>query len=354
MSDNYSVNNDISLKTIGENPYVGETPQIALESLVTPNPLFYVRSQFEYPEMDENKWRLQAVTSNKKTKTFSLEDIKNLPKHTLPVTLECAGNNRADLDPTVSGNQFNNGAVSNAVWSGTPFNSVLATINLDQDIMEILFEGADVGSTSEGKAPEPYRRSLPLKVATHPDTLLAYEMNGEVLPIEHGYPVRLIVPGWYGMAHVKWLSKITTLTEPFSGYFQGEKYVLKYRDGTKSPVQEMQVKSTITSPSDNMTLKYGTTHTIKGHAWSGRTNVDRVEISVDQGQTWRLTELQGPTESYSWQLWTYEWSPKSLGQYTILSRATNDKGTQQPSESVWNELGYQVNGIKSISVQVVE
>ena len=341
MASQSNSNDSLSLNTIGENPYVAETPPDALDSWLTPNPLFYVRSQFNYPEINDDEWSLKLLSS-KDSKIFNLDDIKNLPKHTLPVTLECAGNNRADLDPTVSGNQLNNGAVSNAVWSGTPFNSVLETINLDQDIMEILFEGADVGSTSEGKAPEPYRRSL------------AYEMNGEVLPIEHGYPVRLIVPGWYGMAHVKWLSKITTLTEPFSGYFQGEKYVLKYRDGTKSPVQEMQVKSTITSPSDNMTLKYGTTHTIKGHAWSGRTNVDRVEISVDQGQTWRLTELQGPTESYSWQLWTYEWSPKSLGQYTILSRATNDKGTQQPSESVWNELGYQVNGIKSISVQVVE
>ena len=156
------------------------------------------------------------------------------------------------------------------------------------------------------------------------------------------------------MAHVKWLSKITTLTEPFSGYFQGEKYVLKYKDGTKSPVQEMKVKSTITSPSSNEIIKCCSNYYIKGHAWSGRSNIDKVEVSVDRGQTWNLATLHGPTESYSWQPWTYQWTPQLTGEHTILSRATNKNGTQQPSVSVWNELGYQVNGIKSISIQVVE
>ena len=353
MTSQLGPDDNLSLNTIGENPYVGETPPNALDSWLTPNSLFYVRSQFNYPEINDEEWSLKVI-GPKNSKDFSLENIKKLPKRTLTVTLECAGNNRADLDPSVSGNQFNNGAVSNAVWAGTPLNSVLEKINLNQNVIEILFEGADIGTTSKGKDPEPYLRSLPLELATHPDTLLAYEMNGAVLPMEHGYPIRLIVPGWYGMAHVKWLSKITTLTEPFSGYFQGEKYVLKYRDGTKSPVQEMQIKSTITSPDSNETINCCSNYFIKGHAWSGRSNIDKVEISVDQGQTWSQAKLEGPLESYSWQPWTYEWIPKSPGRYTILSRATNDKGTQQPSESIWNELGYQVNGIKSISVQVVE
>jgi len=353
MASQSDSSNNLSLNTIGENPYVGETPSSALDSWLTPNSLFYVRSQFNYPDINDEEWSLKIISS-KNSKNFNLNDIKKLPKRTLTVTLECAGNNRADLDPTVSGNQFNNGAVSNAVWSGTPLNAVLETIDLHKNVIEILFEGADTGATSEGKDPEPYLRSLPIELATHPDTLLAYEMNGEALPIEHGYPVRLIVPGWYGMAHVKWLSKITTLEEPYSGYFQGEKYVLKYKDGTKSPVQEMQVKSTITSPSNNMTLKCGTTNTFKGHAWSGRTTIDKVEVSVDRGQTWNLATLHGPTESYSWQPWTYQWTPELTGEHRILSRATNKNGTQQPSVSVWNELGYQVNGIKSVSVQVVE
>jgi len=195
MADDSFVHRELSLKTIGENPYVGETPQVGLETWITPNPLFYVRSQFDYPEINENKWKLQAVASNNEKIAFSLKDIKQLPKHTLPVTLECAGNNRADLDPKAPGNQFNNGAVSNAVWAGTPLNSILSKINLPEDVVEILFEGADIGSPASGKEPEPYLRSLPLEVARHKDTLLAYEMNGEDLPLEHGYPIRLIVPG---------------------------------------------------------------------------------------------------------------------------------------------------------------
>ena len=353
MGSKSSSDDNLSLNTIGENPYVGETPPNALDSWLTPNSLFYVRSQFNYPEINDEEWSLR-VLGPKNSKDFSLEDIKAFPKHTLTVTLECAGNNRADLNPEVSGNQFNDGAVSNAVWSGTQLKTVLETINLDQDVIEILFEGADIGATSEGKDHEPYLRSLPIELATHPDTLLAYEMNGEALPIEHGYPVRLIVPGWYGMAHVKWLSKITTLTEPYYGYFQGEKYVLKYKDGTKRPVQEMQVKSTITSPNRNEAIQCCSSFYIKGHAWSGRSDIEKVEISVDCGQTWNLATVHGPSESYSWQPWSYQWTPQLTGEHRIISRATNKNGTQQPSESVWNELGYQVNGIKSISVKVVE
>ena len=354
MESDPQIPKTLSLDPIGEHPYVGETPQVALGRWLTPNPLFYVRSQFEYPNLDVDSWRLQLTASNDKKIYFSLEEIKQLPKHTLPITLECAGNNRADLDPVAPGNQFNNGAVSNAVWSGTTLNSLLENVDLDDDVVEILFEGADVGSPTDGKDPEPYLRSISLELAKHDDTLLAYEMNGEDLPLEHGYPIRLLVPGWYGMAHVKWLTKITALTKPFSGYFQGEKYVLRYKDGTEKPVQEMQVKSSITSPIENETLRCGTVYHVKGHAWSGRTNIAKVEVSVDDGNSWNGAQLTGPSEQYSWQPWTYEWIPKSPGRYTILSRATNDKGTQQPSESIWNELGYQVNGIKSISVQVVE
>ena len=343
----------LTLKVISENPYVGETPQVALGSWLTPNPLFYVRSQFDYPEVDENTWTLQEAGSTSGKINFSLDEIKQLPKHTLSVTLECAGNNRTDLNPKAPGNQFDNGAVSNAVWSGTSLNSILSKMDLSEDVVEILFEGADIGTNASDENQEPYLRSLPLELARHQDTLLAYEMNGETLPLAHGYPIRLIVPGWYGMAHVKWITRITSLTKPFSGYFQGEKYVLRYKDGTETPVEEMQVKSTITSPSDNESLKCCADYHISGHAWSGRTDIAKVEVSIDSGNSWQEAELVGPSEQYSWHQWSYKWTPNSLGEHTILSRATNKDGKQQPLESVWNELGYQVNGIKPISVEVV-
>jgi DMSO/TMAO reductase YedYZ molybdopterin-dependent catalytic subunit len=347
--------NDVNasgLKTVGTEPYVGETPQIALGSWLTPNPLFYVRSQFDYPDVDEKSWRLQATSPGGQRITFSLDDIRQLPKHTLPVTLECAGNNRADLNPKAPGNQFDSGAVSNAVWSGTSLNSVLSSMNLSEDVVEILFEGADSGSPTADKDPEPYLRSLPLDLARHQDTLLAYEMNGETLSLEHGYPVRLLVPGWYGMAHVKWLTKITALTKPFSGYFQREKYVLKYEDGTEKPVQEIQVKSAITSPSENESLKCCTDYHMSGNAWSGRTGIAKVEVSVDCGNSWIEAELTGPSEQYSWQQWNYKWTPNTPGEHTLLSRATNSDGEQQPLKSVWNELGYAINGSKPIKIIV--
>jgi DMSO/TMAO reductase YedYZ molybdopterin-dependent catalytic subunit len=225
-------------------------------------------------------------------------------------------------------------------------------MNLSEDVVEILFEGADIGSPTADKDPEPYLRSLPLDLARHQDTLLAYEMNGETLSLEHGYPVRLLVPGWYGMAHVKWLTKITALTKPFSGYFQGEKYVLKYEDGTEKPVQEMQVKSAITSPSENESLKCCTDYHMSGNAWSGRTGIAKVEVSVDCGNSWIEAELTGPSEQYSWQQWNYKWTPNSPGEHTLLSRATNSDGEQQPLKSVWNELGYAINGSKPIKIIV--
>ncbi len=340
------------LKTIGTDPYVGETPQTALGSWLTPNSLFYVRSQFDYPDIDENTWKLNAVSSAGDEISLSLDEIKQLPKHTVTVTLECAGNNRSDLNPPAPGNQFNNGAVSNAVWSGTSLKSILSKMNLGQDVVEILFEGADVGSPAADKDAEPYLRSLPLDLAMHEDTLLAYEMNGETLPLEHGYPIRLIIPGWYGMAHVKWVNKISSITTPFSGYFQGEKYVLKYDDGTERPVQEIQVKSAITSPREKESLKCCETYSVSGQAWAGRNQIKKVEVSVDGGKIWNAAQLIGPSENYAWQQWTYSWTPDSPGDHVLLSRATDTKGNEQPLESRWNELGYAVNGSKPVNVVV--
>ena len=347
--------NDINasgLKTVGTEPYVGETPQAALGRWVTPNSLFYVRSQFDYPKIDESSWRLKLDGAGRQEMTLSLDELKQLPKRTLTVTLECAGNNRGDLNPPAPGNQFSNGAVSNATWSGTSLSSVLSKMDLSKGVVEILFEGADIGSPAADKDPEPYLRSLPLELARHPDTLLAYEMNGETLPLEHGYPIRLIIPGWYGMAHVKWINKITAITEPFYGTFQGEKYVLKYEDGTERPVQEMQVKSTITSPGEDESLKCCTDYRISGNAWSGRTDIAKIEVSVDCGNSWHEAELIGPSEQYAWQQWNYKWHPNTLGEHTLLSRATNSDGEQQPLESVWNELGYAVNGSKPTKITV--
>jgi DMSO/TMAO reductase YedYZ molybdopterin-dependent catalytic subunit len=348
-----SMNNDLStsLITIGEEPYVGETPEPFLDTWLTPNNRFYIRSHFNFPQLSSENLLIPINGFVENPLTISMKDIKRFPKHTLPVTLECAGNNRSDLLPKVPGNQFNSGAVSNAIWTGTPLKEILNLVNVKNNVSEILFKGADVGVTDPNKPNEPYLRSLSLEMANHPDTILAYEMNGEELPIEHGYPLRLIVPGWYGMASVKWISEITAIEKLFSGYFQGKKYVLKYKDGTEKPLEKIHVKSLVTYPLANTTFEQNDV-AIEGIAWSGYSGIKKVEISVDGGIHWNNASLIGPSEKYSWHQWHYKWINPDKGNHSIISRAIDGDGNIQPIESVWNELGYAVNGCKPVSIVI--
>jgi len=341
----------MNLKKVGEDPYVGETLQQSLSKWLTPNDSFYVRSHFDFPKISKNEFELVIDGLVDHPISLKLDDLKKLPKKTLSATLECAGNNRSDLSPAVPGNQFSNGAVSNAIWSGVSLRDVLNLVNLKDSVLQILFQGADSGETEKDKAHEPYLRSLSRDMAFDPDTLLAYEMNGEDLPIEHGFPLRLVVPGWYGMASVKWLTKISAIDSPFKGYFQGKKYVLKYTDGTQKPLEEIQVKSLITYPEDNSSIDQKKI-SIQGIAWSGRNSIESVEVSLDSGQTWNKAELVGPSEKYSWRHWQYLWNVPSDGEYTIMSIAKDTFGNNQPIESVWNELGYAVNGSKPVNITV--
>ena len=195
-----------TLVTIDSYPFVGETPINAIQSWVTPTALYYARSHFDYPSIDPAEWSLVVDGEVSNPSTLSMSDILSLPAHTVPVTMECAGNNRVDLDPPVMGNQFRGGAVSTAIWTGVALRDVLDAASPTGAAVEALFVGADSGEPVPGR-PMAYERSLPLDVAMDPDTLLAYEMNEEPLPEDHGRPLRLVVPRWYGMASVKWLSQ---------------------------------------------------------------------------------------------------------------------------------------------------
>ena len=200
------------LVLIEEDPLIGETPQGVLQSWLTPNPLFYVRNHYSIPSVDETAdWILSVDGQVENSLNLDLNGFRQYAKQTLPVTLECAGNNRSDLTPGVPGNPFQNGAVSTAIWGGIPLSVLLNEAGIKDGATEILFEGLDRGQPAPDEEFGPYTRSLPIEVAMHPDTLLAYEMNGEAMPIEHGYPLRLVVPGWYGMASVKWLTHISVL-----------------------------------------------------------------------------------------------------------------------------------------------
>ena len=339
------------LVTIEHEPQIGETPPRALDVWLTPTPHFYVRNHFPIPDIQCSTWSLSIDGLVTRERRFTLNDLKRLPRVTLPVTMECAGNNRSDLDPPTLGNQFNNGAVSTAYWAGVRLSDVLKTAGIKSRAREVLFEGHDSGMPEAGKPEMPYRRSLPLDVALHADTLLAYEMNGEELPKEHGHPLRLIVPGWYGMASVKWLRRLTVIDSAYYGYFQGHKYVIENDAGDPVPLTTMGIKSLIGSPKDGEAVGMGRV-CVTGMAWSGDKRIARVDFSSDGGTTWEEADIVGPSEQYAWQKWHYTWAPDEPGDYTLMSRAVDVRGNVQPMKSRWNRLGYMVNGVKPVQVTV--
>ena len=230
---------NFKLRTIDLEPVVSETPLPALRTWLTPTPLFYVRNHFEVPELEVDDWSLKIDGAVTNPVELDYSTLVRLPKKTVPALLECAGNNRSDLDPTVPGNPFQDGAVSNAIWGGAPLKPFLQQAGINPNAVEVLFEGIDHGEPFPGSKTMRYQRSLPLQVALHPDTMLVYEMNGETLTPEHGYPVRLIVPRWYGMASVKWVTSIRVLETPFVGFFQTERYVIEDEAGIAQQIALM-------------------------------------------------------------------------------------------------------------------
>ena len=344
--------NPKALVTIENEPMIGESPQRAFDSWLTPNPLFYVRNHFDIPDIRCSEWKLHVDGVVSRDSHLTLDELKELPRVTLPVTMECAGNNRSDLDPPTPGNQFQNGAISTAYWAGVPLKDVLAIAGIGDGAREVLFEGHDSGVPAPGEPETPYLRSLPIDVATHPDTLLVYEMNGCELPKEHGHPLRLMVPGWYGMASVKWLKRITVLDFNYEGFFQTDRYIIEDETGDTVPLTSIGIKSVIGSPAEGDVIQMGGV-CVKGTAWSGGERISAVDVSCDGGDSWERAEVFGPSERYAWQHWRYCWSPPAPGEYTLMSRAVDACGNVQPMETRWNRLGYMVNGVRPVKVAVV-
>ena len=343
--------NPKSLVTIEREPMIGETPQRAFEKWLTPIPLFYVRNHFDIPDIRCSEWKLYIGGVVSRDSELTLDQLKSLPRVTLPVTMECAGNNRSDLEPPTPGNQFQNGAVSTAYWAGVRLKDVLAVSGIGDGAKEALFEGHDSGIPAPGETEMPYLRSLPIDVAMHPDTLLVYEMNGRALPKEHGHPVRLMVPGWYGMASVKWLKRITLLDMNYEGFFQTDRYIVEDESGKAVPLTSIGIKSVIGSPTDGDVVHMGEV-CVKGTAWSGGDRIAAVDLSCDGGETWTQAGVVGPSERYAWQHWHYSWTPPAPGEYKLMSRAIDARGNVQPMKTHWNRLGYMVNGVRPVWVTV--
>jgi DMSO/TMAO reductase YedYZ molybdopterin-dependent catalytic subunit len=335
-------------------PENSETPLDSVRSWVTPTRLFFVRNHFAVPELNLATWRLSVEGCVRLRRVWTWDELMDLPGRTVFATVECAGNGRSFLAERQSGVQWGAGAVGHAEWTGVPLKLVLERSGLEPDALEVLFEGADVGTEPDHPAPMPFARSLPLSKALHPDTLLANRMNGEVLDPNHGYPLRLFAPGWYGVASVKWLRRIEVVNKPFRGYFQSVKYTVQRRTerGLETEVVgPMMPKSEIIRPRDGDVLGLGGNRFF-GVSWAGEESVSRVDVSTDGGTTWNDATLVGPQAPYSWTLWEYLWEADSPGEHTVLVRATSSGGRVQPVDHDSLNGGYLIHHSRPLSLRV--
>lgn len=341
------------LRLLTESPLNAETPLPALRTEVTPVELAFVRNHFSVPEGDPSKWMLEVCGAVQNPVSISLRDIQAFTAKTLLVILECAGNARTSVSPVPKGVPWGHGAVSVVRLTGTPVRSLLEKAGLSKEAVEVGFVGADRGEVEPGRV-EHFARSLPLDVAMSSDALLAWEMDGQPLPVNHGFPLRLIVPGLYAMASVKWLKEIRVLTTPYTGFFQGQNYVYLDENGTKQgePVGRMRVRSLIVEPSDGATLRKGEIE-VSGMAWSGHGSVVEVAVGTNGSKQWLTADLDPAASPYGVQRWRVIWKPQTEGAHMLACRATDSRGNIQPTTQRWNRLGYGNNGPHAIGVNIV-
>lgn len=310
-------------------------------SRTVPNDRFFIRSNGPVPVVDPATWRLRVTGEVERPLELSLPDLEELPMARLEAFIECAGNSRTRFDPVPPGTPWVNDAIGNAAWEGTTLASVLDRAGPRPGAVDVVSQGADFAEM---------RRGLPIAVAHHPETLVVWRMNGEPLPIAHGGPVRLLVPGWAGIASTKWLAALDVTARPFDGFWNTDNYVFWDKDGSPlRPVAEMPPKSVIVTPVEGQILASGAV-TIAGWAWSGFGAVEVVEVSVDGGCSWAPAVLQ-PGERRGWRRWETTWQA-TPGTHRILARATDERRLRQPAMAAWNGKGYQMNAVQDITVTV--
>jgi sulfane dehydrogenase subunit SoxC len=331
-------------------------PLEALRYDITPVGLHYLLIHYDIPEVDPDEWRLEIGGAVERPLTLSLYDLYARPPVELAVTMECAGNGRAILEPRPISQPWIVEAVGTARWGGTKLAPLLEEAGVADGIVEVLFTGIDEGL--EGGVEQRYQRSVPLDLALGGDLLLAYEMNGGPLPPQHGFPLRLVVPGWYGMTNVKWLARIDLLTEPFSGYQQATAYRFRQEESEEGePVERMVPRSLMIPPgrpdflTRERTVDAGPC-TLSGRAWSGSAPVAAVDLSTDGGETWDEAELgTAPQSPWEWRGWSYRWDAQPCA-YVLCVRARDEAGGEQPLDPPWNLGGYANNAVQRVRVTV--
>jgi DMSO/TMAO reductase YedYZ molybdopterin-dependent catalytic subunit len=305
------------------------------------------------PTLDAPSFRLAIGGLVERSQSFTVRDLQNMRSKTQVVTLECAGNGRALFDRPTEGEKWGLGAVSTAEWTGVPLVEILDRAGVRQDAQDVLFRGADGGVVDGRSESIRFERSLRIDDARDSDVLLAYAMNGEPLPVEHGYPLRLIVPRWYAVASVKWLTEIELVDRAFTGHYQGDKYRYEWqRDGrvVSEPVTLQRVRALITEPLPDTDVRAGEL-AIRGVAWSGAAPIARVEVSLNGGD-WQDARLVSDRNRYSWQWWELITRVEKSGNLILRARAADMAGRTQPERAEWNRLGYGNNAIQEVPITV--
>ena len=327
-------------------------PLEALRYPVTPVGLHYLLIHYDVPVVEPETWRL--TVRGERELVLSLDELRDRPALERTVTMECAGNGRARLDPRPVSQPWLVEAVGTARWHGTPLRPLLEEAGTGGRV-EALFTGIDRGI--EGGEEQAYQRALPLDEALRDEVLLAYEMNGAPLPPQHGFPLRLVVPGWYGMTNVKWLDRIELLDAPHAGYQNSWAYRLRQAEEEEGePVGWMQPRSLLVPPGIPDFLTRDRTVeacevTLEGRAWSGVAPIGSVEVSLDGGETWAPAELEPESERWAWRGWSFRWQA-GPGDYVLCSRARDEAGNEQPLEPPWNLGGYANNAVQTVRVTV--
>jgi DMSO/TMAO reductase YedYZ molybdopterin-dependent catalytic subunit len=322
----------------------------------TPAGLHYVLVHYDIPAVEPDGWRLRLRAPGRSVE-LTLAELTAMPAHTERVTMECAGNGRALLEPRPVSQPWLTGAVGTADWTGVRLVDLLDRCDVDTTRgVDVVFRGADHGT--ERGVEQDYARGLPLAEALRPEVLVAWAMNGAPLPVQHGFPARLVVPGWYGMASVKWLTDITVETQPFDG-FQNRAYRLRQEaDEEGEPVTWIRPRALLAPPGhpDFMTrdrvLAPGPVE-LFGRAWSGHAPVRAVEVSTDGGGSWTAATLGPATSRYSWRSFSLAWQAEP-GEHLLLARASDERGDTQPGEPAWNRGGFANNVTDAVRVRVTD
>ncbi|MGB5984270.1 MAG: sulfite oxidase [Desulfobacterales bacterium] len=340
------------MRIMSQRPLNAETPVEGLRTWITPNEIFFDRNQGAIPDtpIDLAEWSLTISGAVQRGLQITFDQIAKMPKTVVADTLECSGNGRSLLEKKARGNPWTIGGVGNAEWGGVWLGDLLKQAEPTAQARHVAFEGFD---RPLGKAGIKFIRSIPLAKAQS-STLLAYEMNGEPLPLKHGYPLRGLALGWTGANCVKWLKTITLLENPYEGFFMDQVYRRFQKGetpGSGEVVTGLKVKSIITDPLKDARLPLGPVP-ICGAAYAGETGIDSVAVSLDNGKTWHAAVFTTPRTPYAWRHWRYDWRPREKGAHTILARATDADGNRQPMSAHWNVLGYENNGVREHGLPV--